>query len=99
MGDPDAIAKRFEVLSDGIRDEHRAMTTSRAADRDRYVGFSFLLVLRNEEIQESFETPEKLRSLRLFIHERDDRRIFAVEWLEMRHKVRIRQEPDVKDEI
>ncbi len=99
MRDSHTISKGLEMLSNRIRDENRAVAPAGATNGNGDVGLPFLLVLRNEEVEEALQSAEELAGLRLVVHELDDSRILSCQGLQVRYEVRIRQETNVEHEI
>ena len=99
MSDLNAAATHFEVFCNGVGDENRPMPTTRTANGDGHVGFAFLVVLWNQVVEKSAQMAEKNSCFILGIHVVDDRRIATRKAFQVRHKIRIRQEPDIENQI
>ena len=87
------------MFTDGIGNEHRPVPASGTADRNRYVGFALFLVLRKKKIDKSIDMIEEFVSDLMRVHILDNGGIIACVRFQMRNKVRIRQEPDIENQI
>ena len=78
---------------------HRAMSPSRAADRDREIRLALALVGRQHEAQEVLQTPEELAALLGLHDEVPHPAVAAVQRPQRLHEVRVGQEADVEHQI
>ena len=89
----------LNMLSDGVRDHHRAVAAAGAADRDRDVGFAFLLVLGKQKVDESVDVIQELVRGIVRVHVFDHVLVGARERFQVRFEVWIGKKSDVENQI
>src|SRR5689334_18390175 len=99
MGNFDPVISAAYMACDRVCDEYRAVPAAGTANRYRHVRLALLFILGKQEIDERVDVIEELVCRFVGIHVLNDRRIGARVRLQMRDEVRIRQEPDVEDQI
>jgi hypothetical protein len=75
------------------------MAAARAADRNRQMGLALADEARQQKIDETVQLAFERLRFGDGVKKRDDFRMAAVERLQLRHVIRVRQEADVEDEI
>ena len=90
MVESHAITSGLKVSSQRIRNKYGSMAATCAPNRYRDVGLSFLLVLRDQVVQKTFETAEELRRFGVRSHELDDGGITPGLSFQIRNEMRVR---------
>ncbi len=99
MGDGRLIAKRRKTFLESTSDRHRPMTSASAADSNIHIAAAFSFEERNEELKEAFQLPDERHGIRIGQHIVSHSRIFPGQWLEVWHKKRVPQKPDIEQEV
>jgi len=88
-----------EGLANALRQGDRAVLPTGTANRNRQARFAFRFVTRHDALQHSEELLVELLRCRLIHHVVRDWFFQPSVVLQLRHIVRVRQEPDVHDNI
>src|SRR5262245_30336221 len=99
MGNLDTIFLLAQMFTNRVSDKHGAMAPTGPAYANRHEVYAFFFVLRKKKVDKGVDVIQELRRSLMGIHVLNDGRIRSGVGFQMRHKIRIRQEPDVKDQI
>src|SRR6187399_3247766 len=95
----DATARRLEMRGNGVGNEYGPMPPAGAANGDCDVRLAFLFILRNKVVEKAPQMTKKYPGLFLGSHVFDDGRVRTGQAFQVRLKVGVRQEPDVKYQV
>src|SRR3954465_5397180 len=94
VGDAYLVSGFLQVLSDVLRDHHRAMLSAGAAEADRQVALPFIHVMRQKIDQQLRDALDELARLGKGLHVADNLGMASGERAKFRNEVRIGKEAD-----
>src|ERR1051325_6162617 len=99
VDDFDPVIGATQALGHFFGNHHRAVLAPGATERNRQVALAFADVVRDEIDQQRRNPRDKFAGLREGADVFGDTLVAPRQWPEFRHKVRIRQETHIKDQV